>query len=100
MSQWYLGLSAADQAMVARVAALAVRHAVFGVMTVIDGALKVDPDWAPGHYFELRHVRGDDGLDVRLLQGDQSLDVELRQGGERELIAHRLILHEGRLRDG
>lgn len=71
MSQWFLGLAAADQAMVARVAGLAAHDAVFGVMTVLDGSLKVDPDWEPGHYFELRHVRGDE---VDIIKGpDDSL---------------------------
>jgi len=56
LSHWYNGLREADARMIDRLLALAVRHAVFGVFEVLDGALKVDPSAVSGDYFELRHV--------------------------------------------
>lgn len=58
MSRWYNGLSDDDVAMVERAMGIAVRHAVFGVFAVLDGARKVDPSWAPGDHFELHHIHG------------------------------------------
>jgi hypothetical protein len=37
---------------------MAVRHAIFGVFEVLDGALKIDPSATAKDYFELRHVHG------------------------------------------
>jgi hypothetical protein len=56
LSRWYNGLPETDTQMIDRLLALSVRHAVFGVFEILDGALKVDPSAAPGDYFELRHV--------------------------------------------
>jgi hypothetical protein len=63
LSRWYNGLTDDDRTMVERLLALAVRHSVFGVFEVIDGASKVDPTAASGDHFELRHVHHG-GVDV------------------------------------
>ena len=58
LSKWFAELSDDDQIMIERLLAMVARDSVFEVFAVLDGAMKVDPSWAPGDHFELRHVHG------------------------------------------
>lgn len=69
LSRWYQGLPESDKVMVARLLALCARDSVLGVFEVLDGAVKIDSCWAPGDYFELRHVRHVRRDEVEVLSG-------------------------------
>lgn len=68
LSHWFNALSDNDKGMIERLLAFTARNAVFGVFDVLDGVRKVDPAWAPGDHFELRHVHGGS---VEILSGPE-----------------------------
>ena len=56
LSGWYNSLTEDKREMVRRLSELVARHAVFGVLSVLDGARQIEPEGAKGH-LELRYVK-------------------------------------------
>jgi hypothetical protein len=57
LSEWYNRLGGSDQAMVERMLEVVARQAVFGFLSVLDGARQVEPGEGPKGDFELRYIK-------------------------------------------
>lgn len=68
MSVWFNGLPEVEREKIKRMLEMVARHAVFGMLVVLDGARKVAPSSEGPEHFELRHVHG---AQVDILCGPQ-----------------------------